>query len=327
MNSTEKKQIKRLSSRTIFEYIFIFLMLIIVGIFIVRYAFFSEKPFASELIWSANAEEVYNMDPDNFIIYEIPSIAVSQGMDASLSGNEYSDLANYTISNMVYFAPTNEFQLTVKYPVRNLSDKNITRPYDFVLEDSLGNRYNAESIEEKTITGYVYCRVTFDNVDIFSTNSIGMIFVSNGTEKGSRLIYNTLDRFDETRNINVYNISYSDIKRKYSFRIRLDKDEYVNPEITVKADGTVIKPTVMENNIYGKKSQYFLEFEEMFLENYEKIELYVNGSCVVVYDSATDRRVLDDFSTDGFEVASYYEIPDNTLITPVVGTNKYSPNN
>ena len=307
---------KKITPKSIFEICVIAVVAVIFVIFLIRIFAYSEKSFASELIFSKQALEIYNEVPDEFVIYEIPSAAVSSGLDYTLSGKEIRDTTNYTVSNMVYFDATEELQLTVKYPKRELKNQDVIVPYKFTLEDGEKNRYELSSIQTKLITGYVYCRVTFENINIFKTNQIGILFSDGDEIVDARLIYSTLDRISEDRTFNVYSIGYSDIKHKMSFRIRHSLSD--NPEITVRGDGAIIKPSTLnfESKI-GNYATAFVELEDIDLANFEEITVEIDGQAVKLYNSKQDKAIVEDLSDEKSQVIVYYPVAKDKLITPV----------
>ena len=307
---------KQKSFKYIIEWIAVLPMLILLVVFIARIFMHSEKPFASELIWSEDAKKSYNCAPNDFVIYSIPSIATSKGLDYMLSGNPISDTTNYTITNIVYFESVKELQFTVKYPVKDLKDKNVLKPYNFVLEDDQKNRYIPSNIEIKQFTGYVYCRVTVDEIDIFKTNSIGFLIENNGKIIDARLMYNTLDRIGNK--FSIYSLAYSAPKYKLSFIVRLPVELYKEDlNISLSSDNSQLLYNLTEIESNGKYKLLFIEVDKINLENYKRIDFSIDESKINIYDIEKDKKVYDDLSTESYELSTFYEYDRNILITPV----------
>ena len=284
---------KQKSFKYIIEWIAVLPMLILLVVFIARIFMHSEKPFASELIWSEDAKKSYNCAPNDFVIYSIPSIATSKGLDYMLSGNPISDTTNYTITNIVYFESVKELQFTVKYPVKDLKDKNVLKPYNFILEYDQKKRYIPSNIEIKQFTGYVYCRVTVDEIDIFKTNSIGFLIENNGKIIDARLMYNTLDRIGNK--FSIYSLAYS----------------------ALSSDNSQLLYNLTEIESNGKYKLLFIEVDKINLENYKRIDFSIDESKINIYDIEKDKKVYDDLSTESYELSTFYEYDRNILITPV----------
>ena len=318
MNSKEKK---KPNTKALLEWIAVIPMLVILVVFCIRIFRYNEKPFASELIWSENSLKAYEQAPDDFVIYSIPTAAISKGMDYTLSGNKVDDTTNYTVSNIVYFEKTKELQFTVKYPERDLLDKNVIMPYNYALEDDDMKRYYPSDIQTKVITGYVYCRVTVPDIDIFSTNIIAFLLQKDGETVDARLMYSTLDRIGKT--FTTQSIAYSQGKYKLSFMLRVPNDkEFSTDEISLIGDGSDLHYTIEERTDKGCYRLFFVELSNIDLIDYEYIDFCIGEDIVRIYDVTKDKTVYEDLSTEEYECAAFYVPADDLFVTPVK-TMKY----
>ncbi len=317
---------KKLNKKAVIEWLFVLPMLVLLVIFAVRIFRYNERPFASELIWSENAIRLYNESPDDFVVYSIPTAAISKGIDYTLSGNKIDDTTNYTVSNIVYFEKTKELQFTVKYPERELLDKSEILPYKYVLEDDKFKTYTPSDIQTKVITGYVYCRVTVPDIDIFSTNTIAFLLQKDGQTVDARLMYSTLDRIGES--YSLQSIAYSQGKYKLSFMLRIAKDiDFTNDDIKISADGKLLDYTIDERTGKGNYKLFFIEISNIDLINYENIDFYIGNDKVRIYDIAKDKTVYDELSTEDYECAAFYVQADDLFVTPVKTIKYDAPQN
>lgn len=322
MNNGEKKKYNK---KAIVEWFAVIPMLILLIVFGIRIFRFNEKPFASQLIWSDEAIKLYNEDPDEFVIYTIPTAAVSKGLDYTLSGNKVDDTTNYTVSNIIFYEKTQEIQFTVKYPVRDLLDKNVILPYKYVLEDDERRIYVPSDIKTEVITGYVYCRVTVPDIDIFATNTIAFLLQKDGETVDARLMYSTLDRIAD--GFTTQSIAYSQGKYKLSFMLRIADDKNFNENDTkLIADGNELSYTVEKRTDKGLYETYFIETSNIDLINYEAIDFFVGDNSVRIYDVTKDKTVYEDLSTEDYECAAFYVQPDDLFVTPVKVMKFDAPN-
>lgn len=312
MNNKENK----IKTRTVIEWIAVIPLLVLLVIFGIRIFRYNEKPFASELIWSDAAIKAYNEAPDDFVVYSIPTAAISKGMDYTLSGNKIDDTTNYTVSNIVYFEKTKELQFTVKYPERELLDKSVIMPYNYVLEDDKFQNYTPSDIQTKVITGYIYCRVTVTDIDIFSTNTIAFLLQKDGETVDARLMYSTLDRIGES--YTTQSIAYSQGKFKLSFMLRIAKDKNFNSEdIKLIGDETELDYTIEERSGKGNYRLFFIEISNIDLIDFETVDFFLNEDKVRIYDAVKDKTVYEDLSTDDYECAAFYVQAEDLFVTPV----------
>lgn len=313
MNNEEKK---KTNIRRIIEWLAVIPMLVLLVIFGIRIFRYNEKPFASELIWSEKALEMYKQAPDDFVVYSIPTAAISKGMDYTLGGNKIDDTTNYTVSNIIYFEKTKELQFTVKYPEKDLLDKNVIMPYKYVLEDDKFKTYTPSDIQTKVITGYVYCRVTVSDIDIFSTNTIAFLLQKDGQTVDARLMYSTLDRIGE--NYTTQSIAYSQGKYKLSFMLRIARGKEFNlSDIKLLGDGKALDYTIEERSDKGNYRLFFIEVSNIDLIDFEAIDFYVGDDGVRIYDVSKDKTVYEDLSTDNYECAAFYVQAEDLFVTPV----------
>lgn len=313
MNSEKKN---KPNIKLLIEWFAVIPMLILLVIFGIRIFRYNEKPFASELIWSDEALQAYKQAPDDFVIYSIPTAAISKGLDYTLSGNKIDDTTNYTVSNIVYFEKTKELQFTVKYPERDLLDKNVIMPYNYVLEDDRMENYVPSDIKTKVITGYVYCRVTVPDIDIFSTNTIAFLLQKDGQTVDARLMYSTLDRIGE--GYTAQSIAYSQGKYKLSFMLRIAKDRSFKAEdIKLLGDSEALPYTVEERTNNGKYRLFFIEISNIDLIDFDSIDFYIGDDGVRIYDVNKDKTVYDELSTEDYECAAFYVQKEDLFVTPV----------
>lgn len=315
MNYREEEKTGK--TKRILEGVALAFMFAIIAVVAVRYFMYSEKSFASELIWSDAAKEKYGKLGNDFVIYEVENAAVSKGMDNTLAGNEISDLTNYTVSNIVWFEPTNELQFTVKYPERELANSDVKVPYDYVTVDGNGKRYTDKTVETKTITGYVYCRVTFKNIDLFGQNRLDVLFEKDGNTLDSRNLYFCYDEISD--DINVYSVAYSDGKHLFSFRTRMTCDLPVE----VYGNGALIKPKTVKTSKNGLRYGVFAELSQIYLEKYDTISVKIGDTEIDVYRSDRDRTLLEDYSTEEYPCYAYFLRDERDLNVTPVRTLKY----
>lgn len=313
MNSENKN---KPNVKLLIEWLAVIPMLILLVIFGIRIFRHNEKPFASELIWSDEALEMYKQAPEDFVIYSIPTAAISKGMDYTLSGNKIDDTTNYTVSNIVYFEKTKELQFTVKYPERDLLDKNVIMPYNYVLEDDKMKNYVPSDIQTKVITGYVYCRVTVPNIDIFSTNTIAFLLQKDGQTVDARLMYSTLDRIGKS--YTTQSIAYSQGKYKLSFMLRVPRDkDFATEDIKIVGDGKSLPYAMEERDNNGNYRLFFVEISNIDLINFDAIDFSMGDDTVRIYDVTKDKTVYEDLSTEDYECAAFYVQAEDLFVTPV----------